>query len=104
MEQIQIRQPKMPVAQSFIQKLETFLATGFYSLVLDCSNHIKRLEYDSPVKALAISEFMHLKSHFFLIKNKFINLITLRISTIYYFLLIFIYIFFSEHEKVKFVF
>ena len=29
MEQIQIRQPKMPAAQSFIQILETFLATLF---------------------------------------------------------------------------
>jgi len=31
MEQIQIRQPKMPVAQSFIQILGTFLATLFIS-------------------------------------------------------------------------
>jgi len=30
MEQIQIRQPKMPAAQSFIQILETFLATLFH--------------------------------------------------------------------------
>ena len=29
MEQIQIRQPKMPAAQSFIQNLETFLAILF---------------------------------------------------------------------------
>jgi len=29
MEQIQIRQPKMPAAQSFIQILGTFLATFF---------------------------------------------------------------------------
>jgi len=29
MEQIEIRQPKMPVAQSFIQILETYLATFF---------------------------------------------------------------------------
>ena len=29
MEQIQIRQPKMPAAQSFIQILRTFLATLF---------------------------------------------------------------------------
>ena len=31
MEQIQIRQPKMPAAQSFIQILGTFLATLFIS-------------------------------------------------------------------------
>ena len=31
MEQIQIGQPKMPAAQSFIQILETFLATLFIS-------------------------------------------------------------------------
>ena len=31
MEQIQIRQPKMTAAQSFIQILETFLATLFIS-------------------------------------------------------------------------
>jgi len=30
MEQIQIRQPKMPAAQSFIHILGTFLATFFY--------------------------------------------------------------------------
>jgi len=33
MEQIQIRQPKMPAAQSFIQILETFLATLFISYI-----------------------------------------------------------------------
>jgi len=31
MEQIQIRQPKMPAAQSFIQILGTFLAKSFIS-------------------------------------------------------------------------
>ena len=33
MEQIQIRQPKMPAAQSFIQILGTFLATLFISYI-----------------------------------------------------------------------
>jgi len=37
MEQIQIRQPKMPAAQSFIQILGTFLATLFIFLASNFS-------------------------------------------------------------------
>jgi len=38
MEQIQIRQPKMPAAQSFIQILGTFLAKLFIFIVVYFSN------------------------------------------------------------------
>ena len=37
MEQIQIRQPKMPAAQSFIQILETFFASLFISIAVHFS-------------------------------------------------------------------
>ena len=37
MEQIQIRQPKMPAAQSFIQILRTFLATLFILITANFS-------------------------------------------------------------------
>ena len=43
MEQIQIRQPKMPAAQSFIQILGTFLATLFIFIVL----HFSEIKYTS---------------------------------------------------------
>ena len=58
MEQIQIRQPKMPAAQSFIQILGTFLATLFtfkasnFSYIKLASLTIKRLK---PLVALNLS-------------------------------------------------
>ena len=58
MEQIQIRQPKMPAAQSFIQILGTFLATLFnfkasnFSYIKLASLTIKRL---NPLVALDLS-------------------------------------------------
>ena len=44
MEQIQIRQPKMPVAQSFIQILETFLAK-LLIFIASYFSYIKRSNY-----------------------------------------------------------
>jgi len=41
MEQIQIRQPKMPVAQSFIQILGTFLATFLF--LIAALFHLKKI-------------------------------------------------------------
>ncbi|MBW3071873.1 hypothetical protein CU321_07615 [Prochlorococcus marinus str. MU1412] len=58
MEQIQIRQPKMPAAQSFIQILGTFLATGFifitslFSYIKLSSLNINQLK---PLAALDLS-------------------------------------------------
>ena len=58
MEQIQIRQPKMPAAQSFIQILETFLATLFHFIATHFSYiklallNIKQLK---PLVALDLS-------------------------------------------------
>ena len=58
MEQIQIRQPKMPAAQSFIQILGTFLAKFFifiashFSYVKIASLTIKQLK---PLVALDLS-------------------------------------------------
>ena len=58
MEQIQIRQPKMPAAQSFIQILGTFLATLFifkashFSYIKLASLTIKQLK---PLVALDLS-------------------------------------------------
>ena len=45
MEQIQIRQPKMPAAQSFIQILETFLATLFHFIATHFSYIKKNIFY-----------------------------------------------------------
>ena len=52
MEQIQIRQPKMPAAQSFIQILETFLATLFISYNLAFSFIKKASSFREQQKAL----------------------------------------------------
>ena len=45
MEQIQIRQPKMPAAQSFIQILGTFLATLFNFIATHFSYVRKNIFY-----------------------------------------------------------
>ena len=45
MEQIQIRQPKMPAAQSFIQLLEIFLATLFNFIATHFSYVRKNIFY-----------------------------------------------------------
>ena len=52
MEQIQIRQPKMPVAQSFIQILGTFLATLFISYSRASSFIKKAFSFREQQKAL----------------------------------------------------
>ena len=57
MEQIQIRQPKMPVAQSFIQNLETFLAIKFFPLVLDISTFKRILKRFELAKSPATTVF-----------------------------------------------
>ena len=52
MEQIQIRQPKMPAAQSFIQILGTFLATLFISYSRAFSFRKKASSFREQQKAL----------------------------------------------------
>ena len=52
MEQIQIRQPKMPAAQSFIQILGTFLATLFISYNRAFSFKKIASSFREPQKAL----------------------------------------------------
>ena len=57
MEQTQIRQPKMPAAQSFIQILETFLATLFIFTAAYCS-YIKNSFFNQITgKIIAITGF-----------------------------------------------
>ena len=52
MEQIQIGQPKMPAAQSFIQILETFLATLFHFIATHFSYIKKTYLTKEQLKAL----------------------------------------------------
>ena len=99
MEQIQIRQPKMPAAQSFIQILGTFLAALFifiaalFSFIKIAYSFIKQL------KALVALDLALKNNTSFSQGGKCQRGMNLRISTIYYILLIFRYISFSSHEK-----
>ena len=69
MEQIQIRQPKMPVAQSFIQNLETFLAMRFYSLLF-YNFTFKRIQKPIEIaKSIAAITFSYKKINSFFIKK-----------------------------------
>ena len=64
MEQIQIRHPKMPAAQSFIQILGTFLATLFIFLApyfFDMKNSLFNQE---TAKSIGITRFSLKKTHF----------------------------------------
>ena len=69
MEQIQIRQPKMPAAQSFIQKFRTFLA----SLLIFIAVHFSKKKRSSlskkkPKPLLSLDKFI--KNPTLFIKNK----------------------------------
>ena len=57
MEQIQIRQPKMPAAQSFIQILGTFLATLFNFIATHFSYVRKNIFYWRTAKSIGSTEF-----------------------------------------------
>ena len=64
MEQIQIRQPKMPAAQSFIQILETFLA-GIFIFVAAYFSYIKNSLFNKKTaKTIGITRFSIKKSNF----------------------------------------
>ena len=63
MEQIQIRQPKMPAAQSFIQILGTFLARIIILKAAYFSYIKKSLSNKKTAKALGITRFILEKSN-----------------------------------------
>ena len=64
MEQIQIRQPKMPAAQSFIQILGTFLAKLFIFLLLHFSHIKSSLFNETTAKTIGSTRFILKESNF----------------------------------------
>ena len=63
MEQIQIRQPKMPAAQSFIQILGTFLAKLFIFMAAHFSHIKSSLFNEKTVKPIGSTRFILKKSN-----------------------------------------
>ena len=98
MEQIQIRQPKMPAAQSFIQILETFLATLFIFIATYFSYKKLAALNTKQLKPL-VSLYLFLKNLTSLFKEKMLKKNKVKNPRYYYILLIFRYISFSSHEK-----
>jgi type IV secretory pathway TraG/TraD family ATPase VirD4 len=79
MEQIQIRQPKMPVAQSFIQILGTFLAKLFNFIAVYFS-HIKNSLFNWGIaKTVGNTRFSLKKSKLICHSKKCQSVIKLRI-------------------------
>ena len=79
MEQIQIRQPKMPAAQSFIQILGTFLAK-FFMLEAVFLSYIKNSLFNKKTsKAIGNTRFSIKKSNLICQKEKSQRVIKLRI-------------------------
>ena len=64
MEQIEIRQPKMPAAQSFIQILETFLARIFIFIAAYFSDIKNSLFNYKTAKTIGNTGFILKKSNF----------------------------------------
>ena len=79
MEQIQIRQPKMPAAQSFIQILGTFLAKKFIFLAAYLSYIENSLFNQKTGKAIGNTGFSIKKSNLISQRKKYQRLIKLRI-------------------------
>jgi len=79
MEQIQIRQPKMPAAQSFIQILGTFLATLFISIAAYFSNIKNSLFNQKTCKTIGNTRFSIKKSNLIHQMKKYKGGIKLRI-------------------------
>ena len=79
MEQIQIRQPKMPAAQSFIQILGTFLA----KLLIFIAGHfyyVKNSLFNyKTFKTIGITRLILKKSNFIYQKEQFQKVMKLRI-------------------------
>ena len=79
MDQIQIRQPKMPAAQSFIQILETYLATLFIFIAVYFS-HIKNGLFNWKTgEPIGITRFCLKKSDFICQIDKCQRVMKLRI-------------------------
>ena len=104
MEQIQIRQPKMPAAQSFIQILETFLAKMFIFMAAYISYIKNSLFNKKTAKALGNTRFSIINANLIYQREICQRIIKLKIWSIYYVLLISKYISLSSHEKAWFLF
>ena len=79
MEQIQIRQPKMPAAQSFIQILGTFLAKILIFLLAYFSYIENRLFNKKTGKAVVNTTFSIKNANLISQRKKYQRLIKLRI-------------------------
>ena len=79
MEQIQIRQPKMPAAQSFIQILGTFLAKLFIFIAVYFSFIVNSLFNKKTAKAIGNTRFNIIKSNLIYQREKCQRVIKLRI-------------------------
>jgi len=79
MEQIEIRQPKMPAAQSFIQILGTFLAKKFIFTATYFSLKKKTLFDKKTAKPTGITRFSIKKSRLIYQREKSQSVIKLRI-------------------------
>ena len=79
MEQLQIRQPKMPAAQSFIQILGTFLAKLFIFIAVYFSYTKNRFFNKKTAKAIGITRFSIQKSNLIYQREKGQSVIKLRI-------------------------
>jgi len=69
MEQIQIRQPKMPAAQSFIQKIRTFLASLLIFIAVHFS-YIKKILFNKIKPKPLLSLDKAIKNQTLFIKKK----------------------------------
>tara|TARA_B100000242_G_scaffold248782_1_gene189908 strand:+ start:509 stop:748 length:240 start_codon:yes stop_codon:yes gene_type:complete len=79
MEQIQIRQPKMPAAQSFIQILGTFLSKKFISMAAYFSYIKNSLFNKKSAKAIGNTRFNIKKSNLIYQTEKCQRVVKLRI-------------------------
>ena len=79
MEQIQIRQPKMPAAQSFIQILETFLAKLFIFIAVYFSYIKNRLFNKKTAKTIGSTRFNLTKGSFIYQIEKCQSIMKIRI-------------------------
>ena len=79
MEQIQIRQPKMPAAQSFIQILGTFLAKIFIFIAAYFSYMKNNIFNKKTAKSLGNTRFSIKKSNSIYQREKCQRVIKLRI-------------------------
>ena len=79
MDQIQIRQPKMPAAQSFIQILGTFLAKLFIFIAANFSDIKNGFFNYKTAKTIGNTRFNLKKSNYFYQWEKCQRVIKLRI-------------------------